>query len=255
MSTVPAGGFANERREAQRVTNPTLPEPEVLLGLNRSVTVARLLSGAIHDVNNALQVIAGSIELLEARTDLPEHVTRGLSRMRNQSGRAAAALERVTSFTKASVEETTVLNLRDTAQRCVALREFAVRKARLSIRLTGDGDGALNVSGNRTYLEQAILNLIVNAEEGLADAGTGEIDVSVVAEDGWAIVRVSDNGPGVPPALAERLFQPFAAASPAHHTAGLGLWAARTIAERHGGTLTREPTATGAAFVMRLPRV
>jgi signal transduction histidine kinase len=236
------------------VTNPTLPEPEVLLGLNRSVTVARLLSGAIHDVNNALQVIAGSIELLEGRTDLPEHVTRGLARMRNQSGRAAAALERVTSFTKASVEETTIVNLRDAAQRCVSLREFAVRKARLTIRLSGEGDGALNVSGNRTYIEQAILNLIVNAEEGLGAAGSGEIEVHVAAENGWAVVRVSDTGPGVPASVAGQLFQPFAAASAEHHTAGLGLWAAQTIAARHGGTLTQEPMASGAAFVLRLPR-
>jgi signal transduction histidine kinase len=237
------------------VTNPTLPEPEVLLGLNRSATVARLLSGAIHDVNNALQVIAGSIELLEARTDLPEHVTRGLARMRNQSGRAAAALERVTSFTKASLDETTIVNLRDVAQRCVALREFAVRKARLAITLSGDGDGALNVSGNRTSIEQAILNLIVNAEEGLALTPGGVIDVRVTAEDGWGVVRVADNGAGVPAAIADRLFLPFAAASAEHHTAGLGLWAARTIAERHGGTLRQDPSASGAAFVLRLPHV
>lgn len=238
--------------------NPTLPDPDVLLGLNRSVTVARLLTGAIHDVNNALQVIAGSIELLEGRTDLPEQVTRGLARMRNQSGRAAAALERVTSFTKAPVDDTAVVNLRDIAQRCVGLREFAVRRARLSIRLSGDGEGvvnaALNVSVNRTQIEQAVLNLIVNAEESLA-AATGEIDVRVAAEEGWALVRVADNGPGVPAAFADRIFEPFAAASAEQHTAGLGLWAARTIAARHGGTLTQEITASGAAFVLRLPRV
>jgi two-component system sensor kinase FixL len=238
------------------VTNSSLPAPEVLLGLNRAVTVARLLSGAIHDVNNALQVIAGSIELLEGRPDLPEHVTRGLARMRNQSGRAAAALERVTSFTKASTEDTTIVNLRDMAQRRVALREFAVRKARLSIRLSGDGEAALNVSGNRTYIEQAILNLIVNAEEGLAaSGGGGEIDVQVTADAGWAVVRVFDNGPGISPAVAERLFQPFAAAPTDQHTAGLGLWAARTIAERHGGTLSHDTSAPGTAFVFRLPRV
>jgi signal transduction histidine kinase len=218
------------------------------------VTVARLLSGAIHDVNNALQVIAGSIELLEARTDLPEPITRALARMRNQSGRAATALERVTSFTKASVDETNVVNLREMAQRCVALREFAVRRARLSIRLSGEADAAVNISGNRTYIEQAILNLIVNAETGLGTAG-GEIEVHVAAEPGWATLRVSDTGPGIPPELADRLFHAFSAASAEQYSAGLGLWAARTIAERHGGTLAQDDTTRGAAFVLRLPRV
>jgi signal transduction histidine kinase len=230
----------------------TLPDPEVLLGLNRSVTVARLLSGTIHDVNNALQVIAGSIELLEGRDDLPEPVTRALARMRNQSGRAALALDRVTGFTKASIDDTAVVNLRDMAQRAVSLREFAVRRARLSIHLAGDGDAALNVTGIRAYIEQAILNLIANAEEALAGT-TGEIEVRVSADDGWGTVRVSDNGPGVPEAVAAQLFHPFAAArSP--RNAGLGLWAARTIAESHGGTLTLEAASRGATFVLRLPR-
>jgi signal transduction histidine kinase len=223
----------------------------VLLGLNRSVTVARLLSVTIHDINNALQVIAGSIELLEGRTDLPEPVTRALARMRNQSGRAATALDRVTSFTKGSVAETATVNLRDTAQRSIALREFAVRRARLTIGLTGD-EGALNVTGVRAYIEQAILNLIVNAEDALVGT-TGHIGVHVWADDGWAAVRVSDNGPGVAAELAPQLFLPFGTAR-GQHTAGLGLWAARTIAENHGGTMTQEPAEQGAAFVLRLPR-
>ena len=77
--------------------------PEHHLTLNRLATIARLVAGAAHEVNNALQVIGGSAELLQNRTDLPEAVQKTLTRIRDQAARAASAMTGVVALSRPSV--------------------------------------------------------------------------------------------------------------------------------------------------------
>jgi signal transduction histidine kinase len=236
------------------VDKPTaLPPDEVLVALNRSATVARLLSSAVHEVNNALQVISGTVEILEGRPDIDDALARSLERLRAQSARAAGALADVLVFTKAPVEESAAVNLRDTAAHSVGLRMFGVRRAGLTLQLVADPSTAFLVRGSRGQLQQALLNLIVNAEQALA--GTkGNIVVELTADAEWVTVRVVDEGRGVAVEPHERAFDAFVTTRPPADGAGLGLWAARRIAEAHGGTLTLEEGSGRTAFALRLPR-
>lgn len=222
----------------------------MLVDLSRSVTTARLLSGVVHEVNNALLVISGTVELLEARKDLPEPVVRALDRLRRQSSRAAAALAEVLAFTHAPLDERVEVTLRDVASAAVELRRFAVSRAGLSIQLA-PGTEPCVVRGNRGALQQAILNLIIKAEQALAGTG-GRIMVEAGTSGDWVTVRVSDEGQGV---RGERdtMFEPFVATRPASDTAGLGLFAARMIVEAHGGTLALDEEAAGSSLLIRVP--
>ncbi|MGE0316135.1 MAG: sensor histidine kinase [Vicinamibacterales bacterium] len=228
------------------------PSDDALLALNRAATAARLLSGAAHEVNNALQVISGTVELLEARPDLSSDVKNALERLRRQSTRAALALADVQHYTRADVTTTATVNLRDAMTRALALRAFAMKRAAITTDIAGDCTPLL-VRGNRARLQQAAFNLLINAEQALAGKG-GTIRVSYEAAADIVTVRVADEGPGLPAGDADRLFDPFVTTRPAGEGAGLGLWAARRIVEAHGGTLAAEP-GPGAVFVMRLPRV
>lgn len=224
----------------------------MLLALNRATTTARLLSGVIHEINNALQVISGTVELLEARTDLPPATKPALDRLRNQSTRMAATLSEVQLFTRASVHETALVSLREVAEHSATLRTFAIRRAGLTISVTDEG-GEPVVSGNRAQLQQAVLNVIANAEQALAPARRGAIHVHVDADDQWVTVRVSDEGPGVAMQPREAVFEAFTTTRDPWEGAGLGLWAASRVAAAHGGTLTVEGES-GNVFALRLPR-
>lgn len=231
---------------------PELPGSDALLALNRSATTARLLSGLIHEINNALQVISGTLELLEQKPEMPASVGPALDRLRSQSARAAAVLAEVRLFTRASVHEKATLNLREVAEQAVNLRRFSVRRAGLTI-LVDAAPGEYHVTGSRGQLQQAVLNLIANAEEALA--GTrGSIVVQLQTADSVVVLRVSDDGPGVTLEPPERAFGLFTTTRDPWDGAGLGLWAARQIAAMHGGTLTYEEQPRGASFVLRLPR-
>jgi two-component system NtrC family sensor kinase len=230
------------------------PSEDALIGLNRLATVARLLSGAAHEVNNALQVISGTVEILESRSDVPASLSDALTRLRTQSGRAANALAQVLLFTKAERGDKVPISLHQLAEESLALRDFSIRRARLSARLEADAAGSFVVHANRGDLQQALLNLLMNAEQALTGT-TGTIVVQLTSEDGAVVLRVIDEGSGVVLDPPERAFHPFVSTGDPFEAAGLGLWAARSLVEQHGGTLTIETRPAGAAFAMRLPTV
>ncbi len=232
------------------------PSDETLIALNRLSTVARLLSGAIHDVNNALMVISGTVDILESRPDVPASMRESLAPLRAPSARAAGTLGQVTLFTRAGHGDQQPINLRELAQESLALRDFAIRRARLTATLETAGEGPFIVTGSRGDLQQVLLNLIMNAEDALAGR-TGSILLRLSIEPGpersEVVLRVIDEGTGVSLVPREAVFDPFVTTNDDWESAGLGLWAARMLVERHGGTLTMEETLAGAVFAMRLP--
>ena len=229
------------------------PQREDLVTLNRAATVARLVSGVFHELNNSLQVIGGLAELLQDAPGVPGSVADGLRRIHGQQAKAAGAIAEVMLFTRQKADARGRVNMRDLAVRSVGLRSFAIGRARLSIAFDPPTSGQVDVNGYAVLLQQAVLNLIVNAEQSLAGQSGGAIRVEMSLSAGWVVLRVSDNGRGVDPAIADRLFEPFVTTRSRDESSGLGLFVARHIAEQHGGTLTLESASAGASFALRLP--
>jgi signal transduction histidine kinase/HAMP domain-containing protein len=100
-------------------------------------------------------------------------------------------------------------------------------------------------------LNQVWTNLISNAQQALGGKGTIAIETAV--EDAHAIVRVIDDGPGVPADALPRIFEPFFTTKPKGEGTGLGLGIARQIVDKHGGTLRCESEPGRTVFEVRLP--
>ncbi|GGQ79701.1 sensor histidine kinase [Kitasatospora griseola] len=113
-------------------------------------------------------------------------------------------------------------------------------------------DGA-EVLGNRTWLTRLLTNLVDNAQRYAAD----RVEVRLTVRGPDAVLEVCDDGPGIPAADRERVFERFTRLDDARSRelggAGLGLAIARDLAGHHGGTLAAEPARTGARLVARLP--
>jgi two-component system sensor kinase FixL len=104
---------------------------------------------------------------------------------------------------------------------------------------------------DRVGVEQAIANLVLNAIEAVPP-GRGEVAVALRRRGDRAAIAVEDNGPGVSPEIAARLFEPFETTKP--RGMGLGLPLAKEIATRHGGALTWTPLGQGGTrFELELP--
>ena len=101
-------------------------------------------------------------------------------------------------------------------------------------------------------MERAFVNLISNALEAMPDGG--EVRITAGLEDGWALVQVTDNGPGISPEIRSQLFQPFVSGK--RNGLGLGLALSRQTVLDHGGDMWVESKpGQGARFCFRLPGV
>ena len=113
------------------------------------------------------------------------------------------------------------------------------------------------VAADPDQLHRILVNLLRNAREAIEHeegrTAPGEIRVALAQAGDASIIRVADNGPGVPQRVRERIFQPFAG-SGRPDGAGLGLAIAKELAQAHGGDLTLAQTsAKGTVFELRLP--
>src|SRR5262249_22671021 len=147
-------------------SRPVLTEglsDESLQEINRLWTIVRAFSNAAHDVNNALQVIAGSAELVEAR-ELDPACRRRVESIRVQAGRAAAAIEQLALYSRDAPESPGVIDLAPLVEAAVSMRGFALARARIGVTVErSDGDPYwVAVERNRTM--QALLDVLLSAE-------------------------------------------------------------------------------------------
>jgi two-component system, NtrC family, sensor kinase len=113
-------------------------------------------------------------------------------------------------------------------------------------------DEPLFVLASDDHLVQVLLNLLMNAADAIA--GEGTISIEVEAEEGEAVISVTDSGPGIAEAVRAHLFEPFVTTKPSGEGTGLGLAVCHSIVERAGGTIRAEsPASGGARLVVRLP--
>jgi signal transduction histidine kinase len=133
----------------------------------------------------------------------------------------------------------------------VELRRFAVTRGGLAIEFTGAAASCLTV-GIAVELQQAILNMIMNAEHALSGT-SGQISVDAATTGDWATVRVRDNR-AQPPIDPDGLFDLPGKEGPSDMS-GLHLFAARAIAQAHGGVLGVEANGAETSFIVRVPAV
>ena len=104
-------------------------------------------------------------------------------------------------------------------------------------------------------LNQVWTNLIQNAQQALSSRATtgGTITITSAVEGPWAVIRVTDDGPGVPAEALPRVFEPFFTTKPKGEGTGLGLGIARQIVDKHGGAMRCESEPGWTMFEVRLP--
>ncbi len=228
-----------------------------LLRSEKLATVGQLTASIAHEINNPIAVIQGNLDLLRELLG-----AEGQARVAPELHLVDAQIERmrliVTQLLQYArpAEFAGYVEAVDTAgllDECLALarHQVAVDRLRVERMLQATRQPAIN----RNELQQVLVNLIVNALQALqarSAGGTLRLASADVGADAVQIV-VEDDGPGLPPALRSRLFQPFASGRAGG--TGLGLWISRDLVERYGGDITAgaaQASATGARFVVKL---
>jgi signal transduction histidine kinase len=117
-------------------------------------------------------------------------------------------------------------------------------------------DGLPRVKADPLLMQQAMLNIVINAEQAVGEGGRIESHTSVIEQNGsrHVVVRIRDTGPGIPAATMPRLFEPFYTTKEVGKGTGLGLAIAYGIIQEHGGQIaaSNHPDG-GAVFTVHLP--
>ncbi len=218
----------------------------------RLATIGQMASSIIHDLRNPLATISTAAEVmrndglqLERRRTMLETQLRAAQRMNKM-------LTEILEFSRGSYKlNPKTQPLAPIVQR--AAQELGAQMAQSGIALNVEVPAELTLNADGEKLARVFENLLVNSIQAMQRPEGGTIEIRAARENGDWRVEVADDGPGIPPAIRERLFEPFISHGKPGGT-GLGLAIARGIVEAHGGKVSLENSQEqGARFVIRLP--
>lgn len=216
----------------------------------RLASLGEALAGVAHELNNPLATVMAHAELGALAADDPEEVRASFEVIREQATRMRDLVRELLGFSRKESAET-CMDLGPWIGKVVRVQQVSLGRG---IRVEADvrWEGRVRVSS--TKVEQVLLNLLSNAAHAVRTGGGSRIVVSVERRGGEALLEVRDDGPGVAPEIADRLFEPFATTKPEGEGTGLGLAISRRLARSWGGDLTVGPAPEGGAcFRLTLP--
>ncbi len=230
----------------------------------RLATLGRLAAGIAHDLNNPLTYLKGNLEVLrETLADLdpaqPERVREACKDASEMLADADDAIQRMTRTARTYLELGALRPSELSRRPLDALVHDAVRFVRhelrstVDLRLDLDATPAVDMASGR--MVNVLVNLLMNANQALAEREQGTICVSTRVRSASIEIVVEDDGPGVTEAARRQIFTPFYTTRSGSGGTGLGLYFAAETLRAHGGSLRLDATYTdGARFVLSLPK-
>ena len=219
-------------------------EEELRRGATKAVR--DLASGVAHEIANPLNAISLNLQLLEREHPNDE----SLAVCRAQISRLEQILRSFLQALKPSRPALARGNLAQPLKNCLAALKMELEEKEITVNLQ-IASALPSVAIDTAQFEQVFFNILKNAMEAAGYGGKIEIDVS--CDDNDSIVRISDNGKGIPQELMAHLFEPYRTTK--DKGTGLGLMISSRIVRDHGGSIAAESSPEGTSFTIHVPRI
>lgn len=216
--------------------------------------IGGLVSGVAHELNNPLTVVRGYTQILQARDDMGP-VSRELRAITEQAERAARIVQGLLTFAREREPVREPVRLNAVLESVLDQRGEPLAAAGIRVARSLAAD-LPDISGDSYQLQQVFLNILINAEQALAErGGGGVIHVRTMARGKDEVVaEIRDNGPGIAAGVIDRIFDPFFTTKADRLGTGLGLSVCYGIVNAHNGRIWAESVeGQGAAFFVALP--
>jgi PAS domain S-box-containing protein len=215
--------------------------------------LGKLAMGMAHDFNNLLQAILGHAQLI-ASEPTPDRLAKGLATIEHAVRDGVETVGRIKRYARRESESRPEpVDLRDVVRQVVEIawpRWAHGGRRPVPIRVHQDLQPVPLVSARGAELREVLMNLVLNAVDAMPAGGV--ITLGTRREGEWAVLAVSDTGPGIPPELRRRVFEPFFTTK--ETGTGLGLSIVSGIVSSYGGSIEVEAEAgRGTTFTIRLP--
>jgi signal transduction histidine kinase/CheY-like chemotaxis protein len=239
---------------------------EQLLQSEKMSAIGQLIAGVAHDLNNPLASVVGFSDLLGEAADVPPRLAEPLAVIRQEAERASAIVRNLLSFARRQEGERQLQSIRPILESTHQLLKNQLLAARIELTLTFE-PGLPEVDVHANQIKQVFVNIINNAAQAVSSMrtnegggraeGGGRIEIATKCEPDGLSVHISDNGPGIPEAVAQRVFEPFFSTKSEGEGTGLGLSICLGIVKEHGGNISVDPggagSGRGATFTVELP--
>jgi signal transduction histidine kinase len=239
-------GGAIERKQSEIALHAAHTELRIA---SRRNMMSGLVAPLVHEINQPLGAIlsnlGGVTRLLSQKNPEPAMALAAVGDAIEDTKRTAEIIRRVRFLFKGHSERKIAISIGELVTEVMKLiaNEAALRKVLIRVEIS---PSVRKVVGDRVQLQQCVLNLLINAFDAIREAkpDQGEIAITIAREDhSWAKITVSDNGAGIAPSVANRLFEPFVTTK--SEGMGLGLLVTRSIVEHHGGRIWTVPNPGG----------
>ncbi|MDX1687115.1 MAG: PAS domain S-box protein [Candidatus Promineifilaceae bacterium] len=230
----------------------------------RLATVGQLAAGIAHDFNNIMAIITLYSQSLERDPEFPKR-QQYLATISNQARHAADLISQILDFSRRAVMERGQLDLAPFVKEVVKLLERTLPE-NIVLEMEA-GEGTYLVNADPTRLQQALMNLALNARDAMPEGGVlgihldrlsvAELErppVPDMAPGDWVRLEVRDTGSGIPPEDFDRIFEPFFTTKQPGTGTGLGLAQVYGIVKQHGGEIVVDSDVDeGTTFTLYLP--
>lgn len=220
----------------------------------RLAAVGELAAGVAHEINNPINTIINSAQLM-LDGEPPAENCRTIV---EEGSRIAEIVADLLHFSRDDRNQPQPTAIAEVVERTLRLIGENFRRHGIELVVTVPAD-LPPVRSRSQQLQQVLLNLLINAKDALLHGGRRDdarVDLTAAADPAHGVVHllVRDNGPGLPPNLGERVFEPFVTTKRAKGGTGLGLSISKSIVESYGGQIeARSAPGAGAEFRIRLP--
>lgn len=244
-------------RDLERTTEELRAAQQQVIHGEKLASVGRLAAGVAHEIGNPLTAILGLLELLKEGDLEAAQRTEFLARVQRETERIHHIIRDLLAFARSEPVKDApgqTADLREVVTDAVNLvrPQKESREVAIEVRIA---DGLGRVAGPQPRLTQVALNLLLNALDAVEGKGRVVIEAARVEGTDEIALVVTDDGPGIPAAMIDRLFEPFTTTKPAGKGTGLGLAVCHALVESMGGSIrARNAPDGGARIEVRLQR-
>ncbi|MDD9904798.1 MAG: PAS domain S-box protein, partial [Rhodospirillaceae bacterium] len=241
--------------EMRAVEEEMARQREVLHQSEKLSAIGELLAGVSHELNNPLSVLLGQATLLKDGAN-DEEVQRRAEKLYSAADRCARIVKTFLALARQRPLASEPTNLNDLIEEALEVTGYSLRSSDIEV-LPRLAPSLPDVLADRDQIRQVITNLVINAQHALQESNAArqlKIQTSYRRRTNDVVLKVKDNGPGVPAEIRGRIFEPLFTTKDVGVGTGIGLALCHRIVEAHGGTIVLESGADeGAAFAIRLP--
>jgi len=256
--------LAKKNKELAETLDKLTRAQNQLLRSEKLASIGQLVAGIAHEINNPVNAIVNTVGPLEeaigdiesedpaTRDEAAADVREMVRVVQRGAQRTKAIVQALHNYSRTDDENLVDFDLNRSLDDSLELLRHLLKGKVEVVKHYGDVG---RVRAHAGQINQVFMNLLTNSAQALAGRADARITIDTISGPERVVVKIGDNGPGIPPEVVPRIWDPFFTTKDVGEGTGLGLSITHELVERHGGTIEVDTQlGAGTTFVVTLPR-